>query len=47
MEQDKIFTHKVDSEHSLALVDGWKVTESTKKKIRDFMKDYSMIFPLR
>jgi hypothetical protein len=33
---------KVDAEHSLSLVKNWKITDLNKKKVKDFIKDYSI-----
>ncbi len=42
MASDKIFTHKIDPEHSLSLVNNWKISDSKKKKVLSFMRDYSI-----
>lgn len=42
MEFDKVFTHKVDSEHSLSLVNNWKISNLNKQKVKNFIKDYSI-----
>lgn len=38
----KVFTHETNPEHSLSLVDNWKITLEQKKKVREFVRDYSI-----